>query len=187
MKGKSPFERTKYGVGYKGILSNGQEPITSIHGKATREYRLWGSMMARCYSKNKYPNCTVCERWHCFANFLEDLPKIEGYKLWKENPTKRICLDKDLKQQNVDYKIYSIETCKFISNEENSRESAKRNGLGLDKTKTPIIAINLKTGEQFIFESQNEAARQLNCNQANIYRCLKGERKTTKGFSFKYL
>lgn len=187
MKGKSPFERTLCGVAYKGVLPDGTEPITSFHGKKTREYRLWAAMINRCYSKRAYKNCTVCERWLCFANFLQDLPLIEGYELWKNNADKKICLDKDFKQPNAEHKVYSLETCKFISNEHNSRESAKRNGLGLDKAKTPIIAMNLKTGEQFIFESQNEAARQLNCNQANIYRCLKGERKTTKGFSFKYL
>ena len=37
MKGKSPFEKTLCGIAYKGLLPDGTEPITSIHGKSTRE------------------------------------------------------------------------------------------------------------------------------------------------------
>ena len=186
MKGKSPFEKTLCGVAYKGVLPDGTEPITSFHGKSTREYRLWATMINRCYSKRAYKNCTVCERWLCFANFLQDLPLIEGYELWKNNPDKKICLDKDFKQPNTQHKIYSLETCKFISNEQNSRESAKRNGLGKDRPKDKIIAICIETGEEIIFDSQNEAARQLGCSQANIFRILKGQYRQTKGYTFRY-
>lgn len=190
MKGKSPFEKTLCGIAYKGLLPDGTEPITSIHGKSTREYRLWCGMINRCYCNcsayDSYKDCTVCERWLCFSNFLFDLPKIEGYDLWKNNEGKRICLDKDLKQQDKDIKVYSLENCCFIENNKNSRESAIRNGLGKDKRKTKIIAKNLKTGETIVFESQNEAARILQCNQANIFRVLQGKYKQTKGYTFEY-
>lgn len=186
MKGKSPYEKTLCGIGYRGVMKDGSIPPAIINKKKTREYALWSAMINRCYSKNAYKNCIVCERWHSYANFLEDLPKVEGYDYWLNNPNKRICLDKDIKQQNTKNKIYSLETCCFIDNKNNSQESALRNGLGKNKIKIPIIAINLSTGEELYFESQNEAARELNCNQANIHKCLIGKVKQTKGFAFKY-
>ena len=56
---------------------------------------------------------------------LEDLPLIENYELWL-NSDKRICLDKDLKQVDVKNKVYSIDTVKFISASENTREAMER-------------------------------------------------------------
>lgn len=66
------------------------------HGMTrTRIYRAWCDMMARCYSKAcrnfRYygaKNVKVCERWHNFENFLEDMglpPK--GMSLDRINPS----------------------------------------------------------------------------------------------------
>ena len=55
------------------------------------------------------------------------------------------------------------------------------------KTKSiPIIAINIKTGESQEFYGTNECARQLDLNQGNITRVLKGRYKQTGGYTFKY-
>ena len=51
---------------------------------------------------------------------------------------------------------------------------------------TPVVAID-KNGKVKIFESQKECARQLNLDRRSIYRCLKGIRNLTGGYSFKYL
>ena len=48
-----------------------------------------------------------------------------------------------------------------------------------------IIAINVKTGEQKTFESQNEASRLLKIPQANIYKVIHGKRHTAGGYLFK--
>ena len=48
-----------------------------------------------------------------------------------------------------------------------------------------IIAINVKTGEQKTFESQNEASRSLKIPQANIYKVIHGRRHTAGGYLFK--
>lgn len=51
---------------------------------------------------------------------------------------------------------------------------------------TPLIAINLITGEQTYFNSQNEAGRQLNLDRRNICSVLKGRLKKTGNYFFKY-
>lgn len=125
---KCPFDKSIYGVGYIGLDANGNVPKTT----GTREFELWRHLFQRCYNEKtlaKYPtyaNVEVCERWHCFANFLEDLPKIEGYEWWLENEKQRIALDKDLKQVGVENKVYSLETVKFVSASENSKEVRNR-------------------------------------------------------------
>lgn len=87
-------------------------------------------MLQRCYSPEyqrrfpTYVGCEVCERWKVFANFLEDLPKIEGYQIWKDCPHQRIVLDKDIRGNGA--RLYSLETCCFIDNAENIREANNR-------------------------------------------------------------
>ena len=76
-----------YGVGILGTFKDGSKPRTKDkYGKLIREYILWHNMLRRCYSdkyhekRPTYKDCTVCNRWLVFANFLEDLPLIEGKK-----------------------------------------------------------------------------------------------------------
>ena len=121
---KNPYFTSVFGVG---CLGEGDFQ-TKVNGKLTREYNLWKNMLKRCYSGNypTYENVTVCDRWLCFANFLEDLPLIEGYEMWLNNPNQRIALDKDLKQVGVENKVYSLDTCKFVTISENSKEANER-------------------------------------------------------------
>ena len=51
----------------------------------------------------------------------------------------------------------------------------------------PIIATNLKTGESKDFYGARECARQLDLNPASITDVLKSRRKSTGGYTFKYL
>ena len=51
-----------------------------------------------------------------------------------------------------------------------------------DKCSIPVYCITNNT----IYKSSCEAARQLNLNQSSITKCLKGKRKSTKGYQFKY-
>ena len=64
--------------------------------------------LARCYN----PNCSeykyygaigviVCVKWLCFEYFLQDLPLIPGYELWKNSTIPReYQLEKDYNQLN---------------------------------------------------------------------------------------
>ena len=121
---KNPYFKSVYGVA---CLGEG-DFVTNVNGKLTREYSLWKAMLNRCYSGNypTYANVIVCERWLVYANFLEDLPLIENYEFWLENPSQRIALDKDLKQVGVLNKVYSLDTCKFVTISENTKEVRER-------------------------------------------------------------
>lgn len=119
---KDKYRPTIYGVGY---IGHG----TMKDGKNIKERHLWGAMISRCYNpKNKMYyayggiGITVCERWHNFGNFLDDLPSLPGYKEWKENNIKyKYNMDKDILQQDIpiNERIYSPETCMLIKMEDN--------------------------------------------------------------------
>lgn len=53
----------------------------------------------------------------------------------------------------------------------------------------PIRAINLRTGEEFIFNGQSEAARELGVHISSISTILSGKARTgaTKGYTFEYV
>ena len=121
---KDPYYPSIYGVACIGLASSRSEG-----------YNIWHNIIRRCYN----PNCSsyknygaigvkVCDRWLCFENFLNDLIYIDGYLLWKNNPG-LYQLDKDLKQQNIPScdKIYSLETCCFITFYDNARLVNKPN------------------------------------------------------------
>lgn len=55
-----------------------------------------------------------------------------------------------------------------------------------EKSRTPVIATNLKTGEELYFKGQNDACRSLGVQQSNLFKVLKGERLQTCGYSFRY-
>ena len=52
---------------------------------------------------------------------------------------------------------------------------------------TPLVAIQIDTGKVKIFESQKECSRVLGVYQGHISECLKGRRKSTGGYTFKYI
>lgn len=133
---KNPFHPSVYGVGYLGVDENGEVPKTRINGAKTREYKLWHNMLKRCYSDKvhekqpTYKNVTVCDRWKCYSNFLEDLSKIKGYDLWENHPNERIALNKDIYYTELgiftDEKEYSLLTTRFITDGENTQEMLDR-------------------------------------------------------------
>ena len=154
-----------YGVGVNNIkMVNADYKKPTILGRA---YYIWKGMLARCYGKqNRYKsywNCRVCPRWHTFSNFLEDLPKIEGFDKWLNSPKKTMALDKDTKGKYHSY--YCIHYCSFISISKNSKECVARippskqaiNGLfkSCMSKAIPLLIIDTNTG--FIFESRSTA------------------------------
>lgn len=57
---------------------------------------------------------------------------------------------------------------------------------GFEKVRTPLIAINLETGERTRFRGQGEAGRILGIHQANIWKVLHGERHSAGGYTFEW-
>ncbi|WP_369790815.1 hypothetical protein [Rouxiella sp. WC2420] len=96
----------------------------------TRSFILWHNMLARCYTINSrgkpffsaYKGVVVCERWHNFQYFCDDLPSLHGYTRWVNNPGEYE-LDKDYSYR----RIYSPDTVSFISTSENAKEARLRN------------------------------------------------------------
>ena len=178
---RNPKKINVFGVGFVG------EGIwkATLNNKNTKEYDLWHSMINRCYSNNvyhTYKNCTVDERWHNFQNFCEDIQELEGYNEWKNNNKKRAwSLDKDTKQPNTKDKIYSKDTCMFVSLGDNITEMNKRT----KPTGLTYIAINILNNYSEEFTMHADFARKWNLHNASIGRCIKGTQKTTKGWIIK--
>lgn len=88
-------------------------------------------MLQRCFDdkyKEKYPtykNVTCCDRWLCFANFLEDFEILRQEYNWSDN--EKLTLDKDILHKGN--KIYSLENCVLVPQWINSlftKNNAKR-------------------------------------------------------------
>lgn len=109
---KNPYHKSMCGVGYHG---SGKYKTTDKNG-ATIEAKTWRRMMNRAYSEAvkkrqpTYKSITVCEEWHNFQNFAEWFKNTYPYNI--ENV--KFELDKDLKQDGVENKIYSPNTCVWI-------------------------------------------------------------------------
>ena len=118
-----------YGVGCEGFTYYIEEPDMSNY------YRIWSDMIRRCY-------CTTCKDyktygavgvtvspdWLVFANFYKDVKKLPGYENKKREPS-MYKLDKDYLQQHIPMcnRIYSKDTCMWISSYENAMLSCKDN------------------------------------------------------------
>lgn len=116
-----PYSKSVLGIGYLG-----EYELTPYWKQAKQ---LWSNVMKRCYNPKDYMGyfgkAFVDTRWHCFANFLEDLPKLDNFDKWLEggDTTKdRYNLDKDTKFPGN--KVYSRETCIFITEYENKSAGA---------------------------------------------------------------
>jgi len=122
--GEHVFDRYSPSVHNVGIMGN------AYMKDNPKLFDVWRAMIARCYNQ-KNPSyktygakgITVCERWKRFDYFLEDVTTIKGFDQELINKGKLV-LDKDI--INRDAKIYSPETCCFVSRSENTKESSTR-------------------------------------------------------------
>ena len=145
-KCKNPYFASVFGHGYLGVDKEGNVPKVSElkDGKwiGTWEYNKWQKMLQRCFDnkyKDRYPtykDVTCCERWLCFANFLEDFAILKNEYNW--NADEKLNLDKDTLYKGN--KIYSLENCILVPDYINllfTKNNAKRGqypiGVGYDK------------------------------------------------------
>lgn len=172
---KDYFKRNIYGVACKGKIICPKGSLKQI------SFHRWSAMVSRCYNDKDINykayggrGVTICDNWLIFENFYNDLFKIEGFNKLKYI-NHEIELDKDTKGFN---KEYSLENCVFISKKENNRYQRKNI--------KPFIAIS-PNGERHIFETQTDCAKSLNLIARTIGKCLSGQLKHHRGYSFKYL
>ena len=119
-KCKNPYFASVLGHGYLGVDKEGNVPKTREFkdGKSvrTQEYKKWQNMLQRCFDnklkekKPTYKDVTCCERWLCFANFLEDFEILKQEYNW--NKDEKLNLDKDTLYKGN--KIYSLENCVLV-------------------------------------------------------------------------
>lgn len=171
-KPKNIFFPSVYGVGYLGnATKTGEETV----------YDRWRNMLSRCYNPRSHrystygaKGVTVCSEWLCFENYLNDFTNIDGYD--KDN-MHNLQIDKDTKIKGN--KIYSLETCIFISKLNNSKEMNKRVNQKL------FIGIS-PTGDIFESDNQREFALEHNLNYKGLNAVLRDDQQSHRGWSFKY-
>lgn len=140
------------GVGYMGEVSTkGNE----------RLYNIWRTMIRRCYNPNscEYHNygrkgVEVCERWHCYKNFLDDAKLLNGYELFLKNESpKNVHLEKDILSE--ERKIYSPETCFWATAEANERARWQKE-IGMRHQSSRYMGVSKKgTGKYAVRISNN--------------------------------
>lgn len=100
-------------------------------------YAIWYQMIKRCYDKNsknykRYGarGITVSDEWLCFENFIKTIEKVPNFDLDKIGQSRdSLHLDKDLLQINSENKVYSKETCIFLTNLDNIKIRTIENKL----------------------------------------------------------
>jgi hypothetical protein len=104
-------------------------------------YVKWAAMLERCYSESfhktnpSYVGCSAHPNWHLFSNFKRWMEQQD----WEGKQ-----LDKDL--LIINNKIYSPETCVFVSGAVNNftldggnQKSGLPMGVSLDKSYVPLM------------------------------------------------
>ena len=96
-----PYFPSVCGIGYIGKSNDGSKLDMSMRPR-------WGAMMARCYNPNNQDyyrygaiGVSVCKRWFCYANFVEDVKLLPGYLDMINNPSIVYNLDKDILQKDI--------------------------------------------------------------------------------------
>lgn len=166
-------------ISFNTITANTLFGGLKMNKKDHKLYSTWKNMMARCYVKSdnrfKYygaKGITVCDRWHEFWNFVEDIDNhMENGQFLYE---KDYQLDKDIKGGDQ----YSLENCSVITGDENRR-------IAHEKQQRKIIAIS--EAEKIEFNSVAEASRKLNIQRGSIQYSLKNGWVTKAGYRFEYL
>jgi hypothetical protein len=173
---KDNYHPSKYGVGYFG------EGSYDSHIYNKKAYKKWDSMLSRCYNEANMgykdygaKGVSVCDRWLCFQNFAEDLPKLRGWneRLFTEG---KLELDKD--GILFGNKEYSLDKCQLVTREKNME-------IANLKKQKEFIAISPK-GKIYFSHNQNEFAKLFNLTARTIGKCLHHEVKKHRGWTFTY-
>lgn len=162
--------RHKSRTGVAGVGYNTSNIPTKVNGKHIPEYVLWREMLRRCYSESFQQKCpqykggSVCDRWHNFMNFYDDIIKMKGYEYISEK--RAVNLDKDIILKGN--KVYSPELCRLVPQEINklitNRKACRGDlpiGVTFSKSKGKYVAsLGFLKGEKVkgnTFDTPNDA------------------------------
>lgn len=136
-----------------------------------KSYNTWKDMLRRVTKPTKtYEDVSICNRWLNFQWFCEDIRKLEGFKLWACSDN--IHLDKD----KIGSKIYSPETCVFLTCEDN-------HARGLRAYSRIFYVVKDMKGNLYDVINQREFCETYGLPVSNFNAMLKGNRSVCKGFS----
>jgi len=135
----------------------------------------WKGMMSRCYNPNniKYDDyggsgVAVCERWQDFDNYITDMSYIPQYTKFYYDPA-NYQLDKDFLQLHIpkNQRIYSLQTCIFLSMADNANLSIKEKHnepyYGVKEIKPGIYQVLFSVdGDRKIYGTYNNLNAALN-------------------------
>lgn len=128
-KVKDPYFKSCYGVGHLGEFKK------VAYWKQAKQ--LWRNMLRRCYNEKGVSSytkkgVTVDDRWLCFADFLEDLPKLDNFEFWlsaHNGKTEKYDLDKDYRIKGNT--VYSRDACMFLPQSVNRSIWSENSGYHL--------------------------------------------------------
>ena len=181
---KDPLNPSIYNIGVIGDkIKNASKHIL---------YNRWKLMLDRCYNTNSKSykfygekGVKVCDRWHRFDNFVEDISKKENYEKLLLNPNKWQ-IDKDKSTQ----KIYSNETTIIITKTENVKIRNEQNGnpaKEINKNAKAILKYTLDGKLVGKYNTVKQAAKSINRSDNTVRDCAKGRTKTAGGYIFRYV
>ena len=171
----------------RGYLGEGRWKFY-INQKPTKEYRLFLNILNRCYNPNANAyseyggqGVTLSSDLFNFQNFCNMISHLPHYEDWKSDQSGDWQIDKDLlcDKLNIDPKIYSSETCCFITRQENISERNKR----VSVTGKTYIGIS-PTGEKYEFANIKQFSREHNLQDTHIGNCIHGKVTQHKGWTF---
>lgn len=172
-KVKDYFLPTVYGRGFMGVPRKGE----GVHTK--REYALWISMLGRCYS-GRYPNYSdveVSPEWFNFQQFRRDIKTLKGYDIWLTGG--KYQLDKDTLS---DKRLYSKDTCMFVSPSENITEMRSRDSEGRGVRSAGEVAFRAPTGEVYVTDNLARFCAEHSLHHGHMCHVKLGKRKSHKGW-----
>lgn len=170
---RDPYAKSVCGVGCTGNIKT--------KGKYKPYYSIWHDMINRCYNPNNkrfnaYQDVTVSEDWLTFEYFYKDIQTMDSFNadLIEQGV---LVLDKDIEQRFKQHKIYSKETCRWVSKQENNEIQ--------DHQQKVFYAID-PNGVQYTDYNITRFAREHNLDRRHISSVLHKRTKTTQGWRFSY-
>jgi PBP1b-binding outer membrane lipoprotein LpoB len=156
-----------------------KERVTTHGLSKTRFYRIWANMIKRiddpnCISYKNYGGrgIKVCNEWRKFINFKNDM-----YQFYQDHVKEYGEKETTIERINTNGN-YELSNCKWATNLEQKNNQRRHR---------KFQATNVKTGETVIYSSKAMFARDHIVTRQHINKVLNGERKSTGGYTFKYI